>query len=289
MKVRVQFFVCIIFFLYAFHHASAIENTKISPNTLKELQKTTALSSLQAILSPVEKESVQIGENNCPKPKPSDTRMSLSSRSTNMSLRNINHESGFDRDYTPADLVDISGSIKTANNEIICLSYPAATQLIIMAKDMARLGLKLVVNSGFRSYDDQEILHENYAPIAKTVKYPRVAPAGHSEHQSGLAVDVASELSPGKFATSKESAWLHEHAHLYGFLVSYPENGEDKTGFMYEPWHLRYVGIENAVLLHEANYTLAFKPEYYKTPVLGELLTKLKTKFKIQNEEEIGG
>lgn len=291
MKTRIQFIVCICFFVCTTQKVHAVENISLSKDTVSTIKKLTTISSIETLLGPVQKESVVLQNNNCPRPevKP-NTLMSLVTSTSDASLKNINYESGFDRNYIPNDLVDISSNIKTANNATICLSHPAATQLIVMAKDMTRQGLKLIVNSGFRSYDDQEALHESYAPIAKTVKYPRVAPAGHSEHQSGLAVDVASELSPGRFATSAESAWLHDHAYLYGFLISYPENGEEKTGFMYEPWHLRYVGLENAKVLHEANYTLAFKPEYYKKPVLTELLWSLKTKLGLTKaEEEIGG
>ncbi len=292
MKTRIQFIVCICFFFSVFHEARAIENIPISKDTLNTIKKLTTISSIDTLLGTVQKESVQLKNTNCPRPEEKVNKlMSIVQNTPDASLKMINHESGFDRNYIPNDLVDISGSIKTINNTSICLSHPAASQLIVMARDMAKLGLKLSVNSGFRSYDEQKALHENYAPIAKTVKYPLVAPPGKSEHQLGLAIDVASEFSPGKFATSAESAWLHDHAYLYGFLISYPEHEEEKTGFMYEPWHLRYVGIENALLLREADYTLAFKPEYYKKPMLTELLSTLKNKFGLNSvtQDEIGG
>lgn len=270
---------------------SPTNQTHLPANTLTLIKELSDLETLDTLLTPIKKEPLVLPSSNCPKPViiPKKNFMTLITPKSDVSLKNINHESGFDPSYIPDDLVDISSNIKTLGNSKICLSYPAASQLVLMSKEMQRNNLKLSVNSGFRSYYEQQKIHRDYAPYAKNVKYPRVAPPGHSEHQSGLTVDVASELSPGRFALSKESAWIQKNAHLYGFIVSYPENEEEKTGYMYEPWHLRYVGVENAILLHEAKYTLAFKPAYYKKQSLSELLFTLKNKFGFTQKAEIAG
>ncbi len=263
----------------------------LSNKTLGLIKNLETLDTIDTLLTPINKESLITPSDNCPKPPapPKKNLMSIITPKKNVSLKNINHESGFEPDYIPDDLVDISLSVKTLNNATICLSYPAAVQLVAMKYDMSKEGLSISVNSGFRSYYAQQKLYQNYAPVAKNMKYPRVARAGHSEHQSGLALDIASELNPGRFALSKESEWIKNNAHKYGFIISYPENQEEKTGFMYEPWHLRYVGVENAMLLHEANYTLAYKPQYYKTSSLTQLLSTLKQKFGFAKSVEIGG
>lgn len=87
---------------------------------------------------------------------------------------------------------------------------------------------------------------------------------GHSEHETGLAIDVSG--SDGKcaaedcFGGTKEAEWLAKHAPEYGFIIRYPEGKEDITGYKYEPWHLRYVGTEISSDIAERGITLE---EYY--------------------------
>ena len=82
------------------------------------------------------------------------------------------------------------------------------------------------------------------------------ARAGHSEHQTGLAIDVSSN-NPDilSFEMSTSFKWMKEHAHEYGFILRYPKGKEDITGYMYEPWHYRYVGKEIATLLYQTGMT----------------------------------
>ncbi|MOA44670.1 D-alanyl-D-alanine carboxypeptidase [compost metagenome] len=87
---------------------------------------------------------------------------------------------------------------------------------------------------------------------------------GHSEHETGLSIDVSG--SDGKcaiedcFGNTAEAKWLGEHATEYGFIIRYPEGKESITGYKYEPWHLRYVGVEISSFIAENNITLE---EYY--------------------------
>ncbi len=258
-----------------------------NPAKINQIKTLESLDTLSTILNPIEHAPTVLKTSTCPKPQAKVTSQSKN----NIDLQNVNHVEGFDPNFVPSDLVDISPYVKTSGNMTICLSNPAALALIRMNNEMKKQKLSLVVSSGYRSYYSQKKLHTEYAPIAKTVAYPRVAPAGHSEHQSGLALDVASELAPGRFATSPESTWIDAHGAEYGFVISYPKNKESQTGYMYEPWHLRYVGVENAKLLKEADYTLAYKPTFYTKPFLNNLLNSLKDKFKYQSSRvtEIGG
>lgn len=87
------------------------------------------------------------------------------------------------------------------------------------------------------------------------------APPGQSEHQTGLCFDVASLYRT--FATTEAGIWLNEHCAEYGFIIRYPENSEDITGYMYEPWHIRYVGEETAQAIMSQGITLE---EYLALP-----------------------
>ncbi len=104
-------------------------------------------------------------------------------------------------------------------------------------------GINLFLKSGYRSYATQETLYNNYVArdgVAAADRYS--ARPGHSEHQTGLAFDLNSlEQSFGETAEGK---WLAENCHKYGFIIRYPKDKEYVTGYMYEPWHVRYLGEE---------------------------------------------
>lgn len=110
-----------------------------------------------------------------------------------------------------------------------------------MANDALKDGVNLRVISGFRSYNTQVSLYNNYvARDGKAAADTYSARAGHSEHQTGLAADINSlEQS---FINTKEGKWLNDNCANYGFIVRYPKGKESITGYMYEPWHIRYVG-----------------------------------------------
>lgn len=119
----------------------------------------------------------------------------------------------------------------------------------------AQEGLTLFICSGFRSYDYQNTLYSNYvARDGQAAADTYSARPGHSEHQTGLALDINS--TDGSMATSAEGLWLAEHCAEYGFVIRYPKGKEQITGYMYEPWHIRYLGTELAVELTEAGLTV---------------------------------
>ncbi len=204
-------------------------------------------------------------------------------------LQTINSATGLPTNYVPRQLVDIRPFIKTSGNGRVCMAKPAAEQLYLMSEEMEKKDLKLVVVSGYRSYKDQQSLFTINAPVMNKGVYDRVAPAGHSEHQLGTAVDIASEFQSGvNFSKSAECMWIKENAQKYGFLLSYEEGYEDRTGYMYEPWHLRYIGKQNAVVLRQVDYSLAFKPVYYRKNWMNTLLMRLKEHVG-ENDPSIGG
>lgn len=102
-------------------------------------------------------------------------------------------------------------------------------------------GVELKIISGFRSYNSQKSIYNNYVKRdGKTQADTYSARAGHSEHQTGLAIDVNSLNFD--FADTKEGQWLQNNAYKYGFIIRYPKDKENITGYRYEPWHLRYIG-----------------------------------------------
>lgn len=119
----------------------------------------------------------------------------------------------------------------------------------VMQSAAANDGISLSVISGYRSYSRQNTIYNNYVSRdgkAKADTYS--ARAGHSEHQTGLAADINS-LSQS-FKNTKEGQWLNEHCSEYGFIIRYPEGKESITGYIFEPWHIRYVGKELASALY---------------------------------------
>ena len=106
-------------------------------------------------------------------------------------------------------------------------------------------GLYLYVNSGYRSYDEQYSLYYSYAQSRGVAEADRVSSRpGHSEHQSGLCFDVNS--TDFSFSDTAEARWLAAHCADYGFIIRFPKGKEAITGYEYESWHIRYVGVEIA-------------------------------------------
>ena len=116
-------------------------------------------------------------------------------------------------------------------------------------------GLSLWIVSGYRSYSTQQGLYARYCAqdgVAAADTYS--ARPGHSEHQTGLAIDVNS--LEYDFAFTPEGQWLAAHAHEYGFVIRYAQDKQDITGYMYEPWHIRYLGKGLAAEVHASGLCL---------------------------------
>ena len=109
----------------------------------------------------------------------------------------------------------------------------------------AEEGITLYVISGFRSYQTQASVYNNYVAWDGAEAADRYsARPGHSEHQSGLAFDLNSVEQ--YFGETPEGIWLAENCSRFGFIIRYPKDSEAITGYMYEPWHVRYIGVETA-------------------------------------------
>ncbi len=125
----------------------------------------------------------------------------------------------------------------------------------------AATGRQLISVSGYRSYQRQATIYENKVEATGSQKKADayVARPGASEHQLGLAMDVGQKSTRNtevSFGKTEGGKWLAEHCWEYGFILRYQEGWEDVTGYSFEPWHVRYVGLENARRIHEMDMPL---------------------------------
>jgi len=183
----------------------------------------------------------------------------------------VNRENKLDKNYAPTDLVNIADVIPSS---VLKVKYKgtkanrtAAEALGRMLEDAIDDGVtNWQVSSAYRGYKDQQALVDQ--SVAKYQKnnpswsrdrclsatYQTVAPAGTSEHMTGLAFDIT---VPGvSFSGTEQQKWLHEHCYEYGFVVRFTEDKQAKTGFLAESWHFRYVGIEAAQVMTFNNWCL---------------------------------
>ena len=118
-----------------------------------------------------------------------------------------------------------------------------------MQADAATQGIGLSIISGYRSYSRQSTLYNNYVSRdGKAAADTYSARAGHSEHQTGLAADINS--LDQSWINTPEGKWLNDNCYKYGFIIRYPKGKESITGYMYEPWHIRYVGEDIATAIY---------------------------------------
>ena len=131
-----------------------------------------------------------------------------------------------------------------------------------MRNDIKKQNLNIVIISGYRNYNYQKKLYNSYklSDGEKTAD-TYSARAGFSEHQTGLAIDISNgKTIYTNFMNTKEYLWMLDNAYKYGFILRYPEKKEHITGYIFEPWHYRYVGIEIATHIKKHNITF---DEYY--------------------------
>ena len=136
-----------------------------------------------------------------------------------------------------------------------------------LRSDATSLGYNFYIGSGYRSYWDQKIIYNNYVSWdgqANADTYS--ARPGHSEHQSGLAIDVCDSnveaCITSAFDNTEQAKWLNDNCYKYGLIIRYPEGKSNITGYMYESWHLRYVGVELATKLYNSGNWITLE-EYY--------------------------
>ena len=150
---------------------------------------------------------------------------------------------------------------REAVSESIYMRPEAAAALEDLFEAAAQDGITLYATSGYRSYSTQKAIFERKLErMDEKQANASVAKPGYSEHQTGLAMDIEGETTKGTglteaFGESPEGIWTAEHCAKYGFIIRYPKGKTNITGYIYEPWHLRYVGKEAAAEITELGVT----------------------------------
>ncbi len=160
-------------------------------------------------------------------------------------------------DYEPNDLITLTAKYNTGRNSQ--MRKEAANAFMEMS-DAATVDNIVIKNaSAYRTYKYQVTLYNNYVERdGKTAADTYSARPGFSEHQTGLATDI--NQIDNSFENTDAFKWLQKNAYKYGFILRFPKDKEDITGYQYEPWHYRYVGTKVAKQIHDENLTLE---EYY--------------------------
>ena len=162
-------------------------------------------------------------------------------------------------DYVPKDLVPLREyGISTLGSET--LRREAAEHLRRLVQDAAADGEKLTVASANRSYEQQQRSYRSLKRVLGATAGRLSATPGHSQHQLGTAVDFTNAAAGYKlgvpFARTSASRWLEHHAGEYGFVLAYPRGEEERTGYRWEPWHYRYVGVRDAKRIEDSGQSL---------------------------------
>lgn len=158
--------------------------------------------------------------------------------------------------YSPSDLVTPNVPLRVPGNESMQMRTVAAKSLEQMFAAAKLDGISLMISSAYRSYIYQTNLYNGYVKSqGQAIADQSSARPGHSEHQTGLAVDIEPVSKKCEldacFADTPEGIWLNKYSYLYGFILRYPSDKISITGYEYEPWHFRYVGTDLATELHK--------------------------------------
>jgi D-alanyl-D-alanine carboxypeptidase len=174
----------------------------------------------------------------------------------------VNKSRALPRGYIPPDLIEpyIPFAFEENLPKRLMREEAALALELLFAKALAD-GIELLGQSAYRSYETQEAIFAYNARLHGEEEANKLsALPGQSEHQTGLAIDVTSRsvgLGLDKsFGETPEGVWLQENADKYGFIIRYPKDKENITGYIYEPWHIRYVGIDVAKEIYENDLTL---------------------------------
>lgn len=176
----------------------------------------------------------------------------------------VNKLHAVSKNYKPTDMVAIKGSYTT--NQGLEMKADAYKAFKKMRKTAKADGIRFKICSAYRTYSTQKWLYNNYLnTMGKKLRDIRSAYPGRSEHHTGYAIDLVTKSTgwtlTQDFAKTSEGKWINKHCAEYGFIIRYPKGKTDITGYDYEPWHLRYVGVDAAEEITEQGITLE---EYLK-------------------------
>ena len=168
--------------------------------------------------------------------------------------------------YAPSDLVDVSNQYGYGENKVRKEVFEAFKNMFNAAK---KEDITLIINSAYRDYEYQKKLYDDYKS-SKGEEYADsyAARPDFSEHQSGLSLDIITYGTSGKdFENTDAFKWLDKNAYKYGFILRYPKDKEDITGYSYESWHYRYLGKDLAKKVKDSKLSY---DEYYAYYIDGD-------------------
>ena len=182
-----------------------------------------------------------------------------------------NKTSLLDENYIPQDLVKDLNTRKISYDPIQ-MREVAADALKALFDEAEADGLYLYAHSGYRSYKTQKTMYYNRLKKNNGKDDGVVAVPGSSDHQTGLGIDVINKAGIGKkfteaFGKTKHGIWLAENCWDYGFIIRYQPDKEEITEIIYEPWHLRYVGVQVAQYMRDNNLCLEEFTEEWQAEV----------------------
>ena len=183
----------------------------------------------------------------------------------------INRQHSISRRYVPSDLrkAETFGISQQLRSE-------AATALEQLFEAAGEAGVPLSTVSGYRSYSKQATIYQRKVDSIGRKAADRIsARPGTSEHQLGLAMDIAKKGASSlttAFADTPQGRWVSENAHRYGFIIRYLKDYEDVTGYSYEPWHIRYVGVEQATAIYESGLPMELYMSGYRLEIYDYLI-----------------
>jgi len=171
-----------------------------------------------------------------------------------------NKDSLLDENYVPEDLTD-DLKCRKISYDPIRMRKTAAEALYTLFDAAEKDDIYLYAHSGYRSYKTQNTMYYNRLKKNKGVDDGYVAYPGSSDHQTGLGIDVINKAGIGKkftkaFGDTKHGKWLAENCWDYGFIIRYQADKEEITQIAYEPWHLRYVGVQVAQYMRDNHLSL---------------------------------
>ncbi|MBQ6687367.1 MAG: M15 family metallopeptidase [Bacilli bacterium] len=170
----------------------------------------------------------------------------------------VNKNNRLNKDYVPDNLTVVKNRKGDKPNLILLLDKVVYKKFLEMVKVAYNDGYDIICDSAYRSYDYQEKLYKELLKSKKDISY--LAKPGESEHQTGLCVDIAA-YQKGRYVDDprkleKEYKWLFNNSFKFGFILRYPKGKRHITGYPYEPWHFRYVGVLAATRIMNEGITL---------------------------------
>lgn len=175
----------------------------------------------------------------------------------------VNKTYKLDKNFVPLNPYKSVPSSGFASDPLDKDAYNAWNEML---SDSKAIGLNLWAQSGYRSYSYQSDLYNNYVKRkGKAAADTSSARPGNSEHQTGLAFDL-NTITTG-FKDTKEGIWIANNCYLYGYILRYPEGSTSETGYIFEPWHIRYVGKDLAKKLYNSGSWITMENYFGLTSV----------------------